>query len=123
MKKIAIAEFAACYVAVWNEPDPAVRDAAVAALWSADAQAYTSANEYRGRHAVGERVAASYEKFVAGQGFIFRAARPAEAHHDGARIHWEMTPAAGGEAVSGGVQFLLLDTEGQIRFDYQFIDY
>jgi hypothetical protein len=31
----AIEELAARYVAVWNEPDAAVRDAAVAGLWSA----------------------------------------------------------------------------------------
>jgi hypothetical protein len=36
-------EFAARYVAVWNEPDEAVRDAAVARLWSADARACTAA--------------------------------------------------------------------------------
>ena len=51
------------------------------------------------------------------------AIRPAEAHHDGVRIHWEMAPAAGGDPVAGGVQFLLLDTEGRVRFDYQFIDF
>ena len=27
------------------------------------------------------------------------------------------------DPVSGGVQFLLLDTEGRVRFDYQFIDF
>jgi hypothetical protein len=31
-------ELAARYVAVWNEPDAAARDAAVAARWSADAR-------------------------------------------------------------------------------------
>jgi hypothetical protein len=36
-------EFAARYVAVWNEPDEAVRDAAVARLWRADARACTAA--------------------------------------------------------------------------------
>ena len=34
-----------------------------------------------------------------------------------------MVPAAGGDAVSGGVQFLLLDADGLVRFDYQFIDF
>jgi uncharacterized protein len=118
-----IDEFAARYIAVWNEPDPAARDATVGGLWSADAQACTSANEYRGVSAIAGRVAAAYEKFVAGEGFVFKAARPAEAHHDGIRIHWEMVPAAGGDAVSGGVQFLLLDADGLVRFDYQFIDF
>jgi uncharacterized protein len=118
-----IEEFAARYVAVWNEPDAAARDAAAAGLWSVDARACTSANEYLGIDAVKGRVAAAYEKFVAEQGFTFRALGPAEVHHDGVRIRWEMAPAAGGEAVSGGVQFLLLDADGRARLDYQFIDF
>ena len=119
----AIDEFAARYVAVWNEPDAAVRDAAVAELWSADARACTSANEYVGLDAITRRVTAAYETFVAGQGFVFRHLGPAEGHHDGVRIRWEMAPASGGEAVSGGVQFLLLDPDGRVRSDYQFIDF
>jgi hypothetical protein len=39
------------------------------------------------------------------------------------RIRWEMAPATGGDAASGGVQFLLLDADGRIRSDYQFIDF
>jgi hypothetical protein len=120
---IAIDELAARYVAVWNEPDAAARDAAVAGLWSPDARACTSANEYVGLDAITRRVAASYEKFVMGQGFIFRQLGSAEARCDGVRIRWEMAPAAGGDAVAGGVQFLLLDADGRIRFDYQFIDF
>jgi SnoaL-like domain len=120
---IATEELAARYVAVWNEPDAAARDAGVAGLWSADARAYTRANEYVGLDAITRRVAAAYEKFVAEQGSVFRLLGPAEAHHDGVRIRWEMTPVAGGDAMSGGVQFLLLDTDGRIRSDYQFIDF
>ena len=120
---IAVDEFTARYEAVWNEPDPAAREAAVARLWRADARVYTGANEYTGRDEVTKRVAAAYENFVAGQGFVFRTLGPAQAHHDGARIRWEMRPAAGGDAVSGGVQFLLLDADGRIQLDYQFIDF
>ena len=116
-------ELAARYVAVWNEPDAAVRDAAVAALWTADARAYTSANEYLGIDAITGRVTAAYDKFVAGQGYVFRPLGAAESHHDGVRIRWEMAPAAAADAVSGGVQFLMLDADGRIRFDYQFIDF
>lgn len=118
-----IDEFASRYVAVWNEPDAAARDAAVATLWAADARAYTAANEYAGLDAITQRVAASYEKFVAGQDNVFKQLGPAEARHDGVRIRWEMTPAAGGDAVSAGAQFLLLDADGRVRSDYQFIDF
>jgi hypothetical protein len=120
---IATEELAARYTAVWNERDAAARDAAVAQVWSADARAYTGANEYAGLDAITQRVTAAYEKFVAAQGFVFRPLGAAEAHHDGVRIRWEMAPAAGGEAVSAGVQFLLLDRDGRIQSDYQFIDF
>jgi hypothetical protein len=120
---IAIDGLAARYVAVWNEPDAAARDAAATGLWSADARACTAVNEYIGLDAIKRRVAAAYEKFVAGQGLVFRPLGAAEAHHDGVRIRWEMLPAAAGDAVPGGVQFLLLDTDGRVRSDYQFIDF
>jgi hypothetical protein len=118
-----IEEFATRYVAVFNEPDAAVRDAAVAGLWRTDARVCTAANEYVGLDAVTHRVTAGYEKFVAAQGYVFRPLGPAESHHDGVRIRWEMVPAAGGDAVSGGVQFLLLDPDRRVLFDYQFIDF
>ena len=118
-----IDELAARYVAVWNEPDAAVRAAAVAGLWSADARACTAADEYAGLDAITRRVTAAYEKFVAGQDYAFTQLGPAQSHHDGVRIRWEMAPATGGGAVSGGAQFLMLDADGRVRADYQFIDF
>jgi hypothetical protein len=38
------------------------------------------------------------------------------------RVRWDMTPSAGGEPVSSGAQFLLLDDDGRVRYDYQFMD-
>ena len=119
----AIDEFTARYVGLWNEPDADARAAAVAQLWSEDARVCTGANEYVGLDAITRRVAAAHEKFVAGQGCLFRQLGTTEAHHDGVRIRWEMVPASGGDAVSGGTQFLLLDQDGRVRSDHQFIDF
>lgn len=118
-----IEEIAARYLAIWHEPDPAAREAAVAALWSADARMCTAANDYHGHDAITHRVTLAHEKFIAGQGMAFSLLGAAAAHHDGMRIRWEMAPAAGGGAVSGGTQFLLLDSDGRIRTDYQFTDF
>jgi hypothetical protein len=123
MDDIEIGQFTARYIAVWNEPDAATRNAAVAGLWSAGARACTGANEYVGVDAITQRVTAAYEKFVLGQGCIFRQLGSTDAHHDGVRIRWEMVPASGGNAVSGGTQFLLLDHDGRVRSDHQFIDF
>jgi hypothetical protein len=111
------------YIAVWNEPDPAKRDAAIAGIWREDAFAVSPAREYAGRAAITGRVTRTYDDFVAGQGYVFRGAAVPDVHHDGMRIRWEMGPADGGPAVSGGVQFLILDAQGLVRYDYQFIDF
>lgn len=111
------------YIAVWNEPDAAKRDAAIAGIWREDAFSASVANEYAGRAAIAARVRRTYDDFVAGQRFLFRAVGDGEIHHDGMRIRWEMGPADGGPAVSGGVQFLILDAQGLVRYDYQFIDF
>ena len=116
-------EITARYLAVFHEPDPAAREAAVAGLWSADARLCTAANDYAGRDAITRRVTLAHEKFIAEQCMVFRPLGPAEEHNDGLRIRWEMAPAAGGDAVSGGTQFLLLDSDGRIRIDYQFTDF
>jgi hypothetical protein len=123
MDDIKVEEFAARYLAVWHESDAAAREGAVAELWNADARMFTGANEYVGHDAITRRVTLAYDKFVAEQGCVFRLLGPAETHHGGVRIRWEMAPAAGGDAVAGGSQFLLLDGDGRARIDYQFTDF
>jgi hypothetical protein len=123
MSDIDIKELAVRYTAVFNEPDAAVRDSAVAGLWAADARMCTAANEYVGLDAIAKRVEAAYEKFIVAQGNVFRPLGPPETHHDGVRIRWEMVPAGGGSALSGGSQFLLLDADGRVRTDFQFVDF
>jgi hypothetical protein len=117
-----IDELTTRYIAVWNEPDPDARRAAVAGIWSEDALVYTEPSEYSGLAAIQQRVAAAYEKWVKQEGYLFRATTTTDAHHDGIRLRWEMVPAAGGAAASTGVQFLLLDPAGLVRCDYQFVD-
>ena len=111
------------YIAVWNEPDAAKRDVAVAEIWRVDAFAASAASQYAGREAIAGRVTRTYEDFVAKQGFVFRAVGDPDVHHEAMRIRWQMAPAGGGPAVSGGVQLLILDAEGRVRYDYQFIDF
>jgi hypothetical protein len=115
-------EFGQSYVSVWNEPDPDVRRKAVAEIWSPDARSFSPAAEYGGHAAIETRVVASYHKFVEEGGYVFRSRGTAESHHGGIRLRWEMVPAAGGSAASAGVQFLVLDGDGRVRLDYQFID-
>jgi hypothetical protein len=114
-------EFAARYVAVWNDPDPDLRRLAVAELWGADAHYCNGATEYTGREAIHAAVTLSHDKWI-GQGYVFRSRNNAEGHHNGVRFNWDMAPAAGGDAVSIGSEFVILGDDGRIRYDYQFID-
>lgn len=115
-------ELAERYIEVWNESDPQARRSAVKQIWSEDALCCTPVADYVGREAIEGRVAAAYDKWVQQQGFVFRPRGAADEHHGGLRVRWDMTPSAGGEPVSSGEQFLLLDDDGQVRYDYQFMD-
>ncbi|MEU3624869.1 nuclear transport factor 2 family protein [Amycolatopsis coloradensis] len=108
------------YAAMWNEPDPARRSAAIAALWGEDGVEFIGSAGYRGRDAIQTRVAEAHEQFVATGGFRFVAAHDAVHHHDAVTFTVHMVPAAGGEPVWAGVVFALLGEDGRIQRDYQF---
>ena len=51
------------YVAVWNEPDAALRREGIAALWAEDGAHFTPSLEARGYQALKARVGGAYEKY------------------------------------------------------------
>jgi hypothetical protein len=69
-----------------------------------------------------DRVARAYEEFVAPGAFVFRRRDDATRLENVVKFHWEMMPANGGEAAAVGLEFLVLDDDGRIRVDYQFIE-
>lgn len=109
-------------VAIFNEPDADVRTAEVAGIWSADASCCTQAGQYSGRSAIAGRIAAAYDRWVRDGEYVFRQLGEPEGHHGAVRLRWEMVPAAGGPAASAGAQFLILDDNGLVSSDHQFID-
>lgn len=115
-------EFAGRYVAVWNEPDPDARRAAIASLWAEDGVQFTESAEYRGRPALERRVGEAFEEFVARGGFVFRSAGDAVGHHGMVRFTTQMVPAAGGEAAWTGFVVAELGEDGLIRRDCQFAE-
>ncbi|WP_409492192.1 nuclear transport factor 2 family protein [Amycolatopsis sp. cmx-11-12] len=115
-----IETFVSRYAAVWNEPDPARRSAAIAALWGEDGVEFISSADYRGHDAIQARVADAHEQFVATGGFRFVAANDALHHHDAVTFTVHMVPAVGGEPVWTGVVFALLGEDGRMQRDYQF---
>jgi hypothetical protein len=113
--------FAERYVAVWNEPDSVVRRRMIEELWAPDGANFTKGNEWRGYESLEARVRGAHEKWVRDGGCLFRSQR-ADSHHGAARIVWEMVSIIDGRVVSVGQEFLLLDGNGKIREDFQFIE-
>ena len=109
------------YVAVWMETDAQKRRRAIAELWTPDGEHYVGMRKVRGYDALEQRVADSHEKNVRDGGNRFRAALDARALHDVVTFHWQMLPAGSEEVVATGLEILLLDQQGRIRVDYQFI--
>lgn len=127
------------YVAVWNEPDPERRRAAIRDLWAPDAvhvlqppeEMRKTAEELgfgravleaRGHHALEHRVTRAHEEFVAPGTFVFRSRGDADRLHDIVKFRWEMAPRDGGEIAGVGLEVLLLGPDGRIVGDYQFIE-
>ena len=127
------------YVALWNEPDPDRRHETIRELWApGGAQVLEPPEqmrdgatqigfppprlECRGHEALAARVARAHDEFVAAGGFLFRSRGNASRLDDVVKFNWEMVPAGGGAAQAVGLELLLLDDEGRIRLDYQFIE-
>ncbi|MFE5581217.1 hypothetical protein [Kitasatospora sp. NPDC056531] len=125
------------YAALWTEPDADERRKAIERLWTEDGVHLVHPPEgireeaarvgfpepvleARGYRELESRVARAYQEFVAPGEFTFRARPDAVRLRDAVRFTWEMVPAGGGEAVGGGVEFVVLDADGRITADYQF---
>lgn len=129
-------ELADRYVAVWNEPSAQARRAAVGELWAEDGVhvlqppeeavqaaeklSITPVFQARGHTELAARVDRAYEEFVAPGTMTFRRRGDVARVHDVVRLSWEAV--AGGEVVGWGTDFLILDADGRIRADYQFIE-
>lgn len=108
------------YVAVWNEPDPAARRAALARLWAPDGLHHTQTRRFRGLEELSARVTEAYDQFVGGSGLRFVSGEDLDTHHDVARFTWKMQPGNSEKVLAVGFDLLVLDDTGRITVDYQF---
>jgi hypothetical protein len=109
------------YVAVWNEKDQRQRREAIAALWVPNGQHFVEGREARGYDELEERIRGSHEKNVRDDGNRFRAAPGARRLPGAVTFYWEMLPANGDTVLVRGLEFLIINDEGRIFVDYQFI--
>jgi hypothetical protein len=115
-------EFVARYIAIWNEPDEALRKSLIAQLWADDGAHFTPTTEARGHDAIAARIARAFERFVQPGEFRFRALDNIDAHHGTIKFNWAMEPVSGGMVQAVGFDFFVLDECDRIRADYQFIE-
>ena len=116
------AELVERYVALWNEPDPDKRRTEIVALWAPDGLHYAKSHTCVGYTALEDRVTRSYERSIAPGLNVFRQAGNIEAHHKVLRFNWHMARKSGDHIVAIGFEFFVLDEDGRIAADYQFID-
>jgi hypothetical protein len=125
------------YVAVWNEADPERRRTLVADLWAADAEhvlvppqdvrdaaaglSMSAVFEVRGHRALEARVTEAHAQFIAAGDYAFRRRDDAQRLRDVVKFTWEMVATRDGSVAGVGLEFLVVDGEGRIRSDYQFI--
>jgi hypothetical protein len=109
------------YVAVWNETDAEARRRAIAELWTADGRHYVDTRQACGYEALESRIKDSHEKNVRDRGYRFCSVSGARALHDGVAFFWEMVSADGDKVLATGLDFLLINPQGQILVDYQFV--
>jgi hypothetical protein len=110
------------YISIWNEPDRTARRLRIRELWVEDAHHLAKTLEAVGYDGIESRVATAYEKWVKEKGCVFRLRDGVDGHHGTIKLRWEMLPAAGGDVISVGFDFLVLAEDGRIRTGYQFIE-
>ena len=106
------------YVAVWNEPDPAARYAAIAGLWAPDATEFLDSKRFRGHDELAGRVARAHEAFVATGKYAVTSAGDLAVRQDLITFTAQLT-TPGGEVDWESRIFLLIGAEGLIQEDYQ----
>jgi hypothetical protein len=134
----AAEELADRYVSLWNEPDPGRRRELIEQLWSEDGAhilqppqemreiaarpglGLAATLEARGHDELDARAATAYEQWVGSGAMTFRRRDDVERLADVVKFHWEGV-SPGGEVTGVGLDFLVLDPDGRIKRDYQFI--
>lgn len=122
MNQHQLETFIARYIAMWNERDAGLRHTLASELWAADAENITRSFTAAGWEQILQRVDKAHAEWVARLNFIFRPAGRSDSHNNLVRFHWEMVPGAGGPVEARGLDILVFDNAGKIRFLYQFPD-
>ncbi|MFI6683924.1 nuclear transport factor 2 family protein [Streptomyces sp. NPDC050485] len=108
------------YVASWEEPNAELRRQVISELWAEDAIYKNPFVEFRGRDGVEAAVTQAYDLFVT-KGYTFKVVK-LDTSQDAVRYTWEMTLPGASEPEAVGTQVVVLDENGRMANDHQFID-
>lgn len=111
------AEIVSRYLAVWSQPDPESRRAAIARLWAADGAEFVEGTQFRGHEELDARIGHAYEEFVASGRYAVGCAGDLARHQDIVSFTIQLAGPEGEVAWAARV-FLLLNDNGTIREDY-----
>jgi hypothetical protein len=116
--ELDISAIVARYLAVWNEPDPGTRRAAISAIWLPDAAEFVHEVQFRGHEELEARVTRAHETFVADGKYTVQGAGDVMRHDDIVMFTAQLVTPDGVVDWATRV-FLLLGADGRIREDYQ----
>jgi hypothetical protein len=106
------------YLATWNEPDAARRQALVAGLWSPQGRYADPMMSGQGHDGIARMIEAARTQFP---GLVFTARGEPDGHGAFARFSWSLGPA-GGAPVAGGTDVARLDEQGRVVEVIGFLD-
>ena len=106
------------YVAVWSEPDPGSRRAAIAGLWAPDGAEFVEGTHFRGHQELDARITHAYQEFVASGRYAVTSTSDVT-RRDGIVTFTIQLTTPGGEVAWAARVILFLAGDGRIREDYQ----
>ena len=106
------------YLATWNEPDAAHRQALVAGLWNPQGRYADPMMSGQGHDGIARMIEAARAQFP---GLVFTPRGASDGHGPFARFSWSLGPA-GGAPVAGGTDVARLDDQGRVVEVIGFLD-
>jgi hypothetical protein len=107
------------YVAMWNQPDPTIRRAQIAQLWSRKGTLIRENSVSVGHAAIETASTRVFDAHVR-KGRVASSTNNTHAHHDLVKFGWKLASSDDGVASAACSDLLVLDEDGRICFDYQF---
>lgn len=116
----SITDIARDYLALWTQPDPAARRAAIATVWAPDGTEFLDGVQFRGYDELDARVTRAYEAFFGSGKYALTGGDDITVHGDIAKFTIHLTDPDGENAWTARV-ILVIDHNGKVQEDYHVV--